>query len=244
MMWAAKGEVKTSSQRAQEPVVDTISEVEATSEVEAPSESEELAQLLGAEPSEVAKFAAQLLERTGAYSVLCPGCGTGECSAFLARRGFRVTAFDVSEHTSRRVTRTADLLGVQVECFSDDIITPRRVLPQFDAIFSHNTLHQLRPSQRRALLRSCTRLLRLGGILVVSVLSMEDERYGYGREIEEDTFDSGSGDSIHFYSAPELHNELGEFFEVTQIEEMEETHLTFGGKQRYRLLVATAVKMD
>ena len=32
-------------------------------------------------------------------------------------------------------------------------------------------------------------LVALGGILVISVLSMEDERYGYGREIEEDTFE-------------------------------------------------------
>ncbi|MCE5239044.1 class I SAM-dependent methyltransferase [bacterium] len=214
------------------------------SDVDATTENEELARLLGGELSEVAKFAAQLLERTGAYSVLCPACGSGECSAFLARRGFRVTAFDVSAHTCRRVTRTAGLLGVQVESFSDDIITPRRELRQFDAIFSHNTLHQMRPSQRHALLRSFYRALRMGGILVVSVLSMEDERYGYGREIEEDTFDSGSGDSIHFYSAPELHTELSEFFEVTQIEEMEETHRTYGGKQHYHLLVATGVKMD
>jgi len=214
------------------------------SETDTATEYEELARLLGAEPSEVAKFAAELLRRTGAYSVLCPGCGTGECSAFLARRGFRVTAFDVSAQTHQRVTRTADRVGVRVECFSDDLIAPRRSLPQFDAIFSHNTLHQMRPSQRRALLRSCYRLLRLGGILVVSVLSMEDERYGYGREIEEDTFDPGNGDSIHFYSAPELHAELSEFFDVMQIEEMEETHLTFGGKQRYRLLVATGVKVD
>jgi len=217
-----------------------MSDVDATVE----NEEEELVRLLGAEPSEVAKFAAHLLQRTGAYSVLCPACGTGECSAFLAHRGFRVTAFDVSIQTCERVTRTADRLGVQIECFSDDLISPRRVLPHFDAIFSHNSLHQLRPSQRRSLLRSFFRLLRLGGILVVSVLSMEDERYGYGREIEEDTFDTGGGDSIHYYSIPELHHELGEFFEVTQIEEMEETHLTFGGRQHYRLLVATAVKLD
>ena len=213
-------------------------------DVEERAEQDELARLLGVELSEVARFAAQLMERTGAYTVLCPGCGGGECSAFFARRGFRVTAFDMSQQTPRRVTRSAELLGVRVEAFSDDIISPRRELRHFDAIFSHNALHQMRPSQRRALLRNFHRALSPGGIRVVSVLSIEDERYGYGREIEEDTFDSGSGDSIHFYSAPELHGELGEFFEVTQIEEMEETHMTFGGKQRYRLLVATAVKMD
>ena len=208
------------------------------------TEQEELARLLGEELSEVAWFAARLLERTGAYSVLCPGCGRGECSAFLARRGFRVTAYDVSERTCALVTRTAELLGVQVDCFSDDMIMPRRDLRHFDAIFSENVLHQMRPSQRRALLRSFHRALRTSGILIVSVLSMEDERYGFGREIEVDTFDGGSGEGIHFYSAPELHAELSEFFEVTQIEEMEETHTHFGGKQRYRLLVATGVKFD
>jgi SAM-dependent methyltransferase len=208
------------------------------------TEQEELAQLLGEELSEVAWFAVRLLERTGAYSVLCPGCGRGECSAFFARRGFRVTAYDASEATLRRVARTAELLGTHVDCFADDLIMPRRELRHFDAIFAHNVLHQLRPSQRRALLRSFHRALRAGGILIVSVLSMEDERYGYGREIEADTFDAGSGEGIHFYSAPELHAELGEFFEVTQIEEMEETQAQFGGRQRYRLLVATGVKFD
>jgi 2-polyprenyl-3-methyl-5-hydroxy-6-metoxy-1,4-benzoquinol methylase len=208
------------------------------------AEQEELVRLLGGELSEVAKFAAHILERTGAYSVLCPGCGAGECSAYLARRGFRVTAYDVSERTISRVTRTARLLGVQVDCFTDDVIMPRRDLRHFDAIFSHNVLHQIRPSQRRALLRQFHRALRSGGILVVSVLSMEDERYGHGRELEEDTFDTGTGEGIHFYSAPELHAELSEFFEVMQIEEMEETHVQFGGKQRYRLLVATGVKFD
>jgi len=208
------------------------------------AEQEELVRLLGAELSEVAKFAAHILERTGAYSVLCPGCGTGECSAYLARRGFRVTAYDVSARTCVRVTRTAELLGVSVECFTDDVIMPRRELRHFDAVFSHNVLHQIRASQRRPLLRHFHRALRSGGILIVSVLSMEDERYGFGRELEEDTFDTGTGEGIHFYSAPELHAELSEFFEVTQIEEMEETYAQFGGKQRYRLLVATGVKFD
>lgn len=205
-------------------------------------EAEEREQQQNAELSEVVKFAIQLLERAGAYTVLCPACGSGEDSVFMARRGFRVTAFDISSWTTRRINRMAERWGASVDSFTDDIISPRRPWRRYDAIFSHNILHQLSALYRRVLLRNFHRALKLGGILIVSVLSDEDERYGYGRQLEPDTFDLGTGEGLHFYSLPELHEELSQFFEVTQIEEMEETHWTYGGKQRYRLLVAAAVK--
>lgn len=207
-------------------------------------ELQQLAETLGAELSEVAQFAAQVLQRAGAYHVLCPACGGGQCSAFLASRGFRVTAYDVSERVICRVNRNAERVGATVECYVDDIIVPRRRLKKYDAIFSHNVLHQVRASQRDCLLRSFYRGLRQGGVLVVSVLSTEDDRYGYGRQVEPDTFEYAPGESLHFYSAGELHEELSRFFEVARVEEMEEVHQTFGGKERYRLLVATALKTD
>lgn len=208
------------------------------------SEAEEVARLLGATLSDVAQLAAQVLRRTGAYSVLCPGCGHGECSAYLARRGFRVTAYDVSERTITRVSRNAELAGVKVECFVDDVVVPQRRLRQYDAVFSHNMLHQVRASQRRALLRGFYQALRHGGILILSVLSADDERYGYGRQIEPNTFEFSPGESLHFYTKYTLEAELAEFFEVAQIEEVEEVHTFHGlGTQRYRLLVATAVKL-
>lgn len=207
-------------------------------------ELEQLAEKLGAELSEVAQFAAQVLQRAGAYQVLCPACGGGHCSAFLASRGFQVTAFDVSERAIGLVNRRAERVGATVECYVDDIIVPRRRLRKYDAIFSHNVLHQVRASQRDCLLRSFYRSLKQGGVLVVSVLSTDDDRYGYGRQVEPDTFEFAVGETLHFYSAAELHEELGRFFEVARVEEMEEVHHTFGGKERYRLLVATALKTD
>jgi 2-polyprenyl-3-methyl-5-hydroxy-6-metoxy-1,4-benzoquinol methylase len=214
-------------------------------ELETPStEEEEIASLLGCEISEVALFAAQVLRRTGAYSVLCPGCGRGECSAYLARSGFSVTAYDSSERTVHRVETTAQRVGVTIEAFVDDVVIPHRRLRKFDAIFSHNMLHQMRSAQRRALLRSYHRSLRQGGVLVLSVLSSDDERYGYGRQVEEDTFEFAMGECLHFYTAHELQEELAHLFEVARVEEMQEVHMQCGrGKENYRLLVATALKV-
>ncbi|MEI6503032.1 MAG: class I SAM-dependent methyltransferase [Armatimonadota bacterium] len=209
------------------------------------SEEQELAVLLGAEISDVALFAAQVLRRTGAYSVLCPGCGRGESSAYLARRGFRVTAYDASRQAVARAGENAERAGVAVDVFVDDVVIPQRRLPLFDAVFAHNILHQVRSAQRRALLRGFHRNLRQGGVLVISVLSAEDERYGYGRQVEEDTFEFAMGENLHFYGAHELHEELGRFFEVARVEDLQEVHNVGGvGKQIYRLLVATALKMD
>ena len=209
------------------------------------TEEEQLAQLLGGRLSEVVRMAGRILERAGAYSVLCPACGPGESSAYLARRGFRVTAYDISERAVAQALTIAEQMGVSVDCFVDDLIVPRRRLRRFDALFASNLLHQMLAPQRQRLLRSFHRALRQGGVLIVSVLSADDERYGYGRPVEEDTFELGLGETIHFYTVPELHEELSRFFQVAHVEDMEEVQEHYVvGKQTYRLLVATALRID
>jgi len=100
-------------------------------------------------------------------------------------------------------------------------------------------------AQRSALLRNFHRSLRQGGVLVVSVLSTEDERYGYGRQVEDNTYEYAMGEHLHFYSPQELHDELSRYFDVARVEEMQEVqHVCGVGRQTYRLLVATALKVD
>lgn len=214
-------------------------------ELETPTtEDEEIAAQLGAELSEVALFAAQILRHAGAYSVLCPGCGQGHASVFFARRGFSVTAYDSSEGAITRTAASAERVGVKIETFVDDVIVPHRRLRQFDALFSHNLLHQVRCQQRRSVLRNYANALRQSGVLIVSVLSAEDERYGYGRQVEADTFESPLGECLHFYNANDLDEELSRHFDVARVLEMREVEATCGeGKQVYRLLVATALKV-
>lgn len=207
-------------------------------------ELEEVARLLGCRPSQVAQLAARVMQHAGVYRVLCPACGSGECSAFLASRGFRVTAYDSSEMAVTCVSRRAERLGARVECFVDDVVMPRRTDGKYDAIYSHNVLHQLRASQRRQLLRSFWRALRRGGVVVLSALSTEDDRYGYGRQVESDTFESGMGETLHFYSPSDLHEEMSEFFDVARVEQMEEVYVSFGGEQRYHLVVAIGLRAE
>lgn len=206
---------------------------------------EEFLELLGGVLPEMAQAAARILERAGAYTVLCPACGWGKVETYLARKGFRVTAYDTSSHTVTRAATVARQCGVQVEVFVDDVVLPRRPLRRFDALYAGDLLSHLLASQRQALLRSCHRALRQGGVLVVSVMSVDDERYGYGRMVEADTFEFGTGESIHFYGAHDLHAELSRHFVVTHIQDVVETQEVPGlGPQTYRMLLAAAQKLD
>ena len=67
-------------------------------------DDEEFLRLVGGHLPEMVQAAARILERAGAYTVLCPACGPGKVGAFLARRGFKVTAFDTSSQTVLRAT--------------------------------------------------------------------------------------------------------------------------------------------
>jgi 2-polyprenyl-3-methyl-5-hydroxy-6-metoxy-1,4-benzoquinol methylase len=206
---------------------------------------EEFLALLGGVLPEMAQVAARILERAGAYSVLCPACGGGKVGTYLARRGFRVTAYDSSAQTVTRAATCARQCGVEVDTFVDDAVMPRRALRRFDALYAGDLLSHLLASQRHTLLRSCHRALRQGGVVVVSVMSVDDERYGYGRMIEPDTFELPLGETLHFYAAHDLHAELSRHFVVTHIQDVVETQELPGlGEQTYRLLLAAAQKVD
>jgi 2-polyprenyl-3-methyl-5-hydroxy-6-metoxy-1,4-benzoquinol methylase len=206
---------------------------------------DEFLRLMGGHLPEMVQAAARILERAGAYTVLCPACGPGQVGAFLARRGFRVTAFDTSSQTVSRATVIARQVGVKVEHFVDDVVVPHRPLRRFDALYAGDLLSHVLASQRQAMLRSCHRALRQGGVLIVTVMSVEDERYGSGRPVEPDTFELPFGETLHFYGAQDLHAELSQLFAVTHMQDLVEMQEHPGlGHQTYRLLLASAQKVD
>ncbi len=214
--------------------------------VEGPDQEQQDTQQAVEEPEdEVLAAVTRVLTQAGAYSVLHPGCGTGRYSRYLAAAGFSVTAFDLMG-LAVRMAATRDLRSdLTIRYLVDDPSLPTRDMGKFDGVFAPNILHLFAFRERQRVLRLLTKHLRPGGVAVVTVLSVHDERYGRGREVEPDTFELLPGQLMHFYSEDELHYELEHHFHVALIESATETETDhFGIKREYAVLLACGLKRD
>lgn len=102
------------------------------------------------------------------YRVLDIGCGEGKDSVFLAKCGYDVTAFDLSEIGLDKAKRLAEHNCVQVKFFKTDILDYRPD-SDFDIIFSSGVLHFVPQAVRRDLCDSLKTHTTIGGINALNV---------------------------------------------------------------------------
>jgi SAM-dependent methyltransferase len=74
----------------------------------------------------------------------------------------------------------------------------------FDAVYDHALLHHLDAADRELAIAEYRRVLRPGGLLVVSALSASDPENGIGPELEPGTFLGADGRLEHFFESDEL----------------------------------------
>lgn len=161
------------------------------------------------------------LRDTAANRVLVAGCGYGRHCAYFARRGFDTTGLDASRtaidlaHEAARV----DGLEIVLACAS----ATRMPFPDasFDAVYDHALLHHLSAEDRERAIAEYRRVLRPNGLLVVSVLSVDDPDFGLGPEMEPGTYHGADGRPEHFFAPDEL-AALLDGFEVDSVIPMSE----------------------
>lgn len=120
--------------------------------------------------------------------VLDLGCGMGRHSIYLKEVGFDVTVCDISEKAVETTKKKFERLGYQLDASVCDM----RELPfknnTFDAVLcvwtaGHGTLQDMKKHAAEML-----RVVKEKGIIFIDYPSIEDERYGIGKEIEANTF--------------------------------------------------------
>ena len=125
------------------------------------------------------------------------GCGYGDNAAELARRGFDVQAFDVSESA---VARATERFGEQVQFRTADAgRTPSAWAGAFDLVTEIYTLQVLPPPLRAKVAAHLGSLLKPGGTLLIICRGRDDtseppaglpwpltrqEIHAFGREVE------------------------------------------------------------
>jgi 2-polyprenyl-3-methyl-5-hydroxy-6-metoxy-1,4-benzoquinol methylase len=103
-------------------------------------------------------------------SVLDLGTGPGTQAMQLARRGFDVTATDISASAIRLAQGKAQAQELGITWQQDDILATR-LTRQFDLIFDRGCFHVLPPERRQEYVSTVANLLKPGGYLFLKCFS-------------------------------------------------------------------------
>jgi SAM-dependent methyltransferase len=117
--------------------------------------------------------AAAALEISLGGDIAVPGCGFGHDAAELARRGFRVTAFDFARPA---IEGAKARYGATVDWRLEDWFTNTE--GPFDLIFDHTCFVAMEPGRREDYLKVCANRLKPSGLWLAILFDETNGRPG------------------------------------------------------------------
>lgn len=115
------------------------------------------------------------------------GCGNGRDSFFFAKNGINVTAIDASNKVIDKLQKIDDFGNVCFIC-DDFVCSPAIFAGQFDYCYSRFSLHAINAEQEDEVIKNVYRVLKPQGQFFIEVRSVNDEIYGLGNKIAENTY--------------------------------------------------------
>jgi 2-polyprenyl-3-methyl-5-hydroxy-6-metoxy-1,4-benzoquinol methylase len=163
--------------------------------------------LFGREPNDYLRSKAPLLPAGG--SVLCVADGEGRNSVWLARQGFKVEAFDISEVGVTKARRLASEAGVSVDHTVADCEQYNWTAQRHDGVVAV-FIQFADPEMRTRLFANIVRSLKPGGVLILQGYTPLQLEYKTG----------GPGQLSHLYTA-DLVREAFKDLQVVELVEYE-----------------------
>lgn len=110
----------------------------------------------------------QMKPPTKPYKILDIGCGEGKNAVFLARNGYNVTAFDISEQGLTKARKLADHFDVEIDFFKADV-RDFRLETEYDIIFSSGVFHYIPYELRQEIVDNLKAHTKKNGIHAINV---------------------------------------------------------------------------
>jgi ubiquinone/menaquinone biosynthesis C-methylase UbiE len=166
-----------------------------------------------------------LLRERGARRVLDLGCGAGRHTVYLAREGFEVHGCDIAENGLAHTREWLAREKLSAELKQGDIAQIPYPDDFFDAAISVYVIYHKTFAEMQRVVAEIHRVLKRGGIALVSLQSKRGWRYGQGKAIETDTFvlDVGADAGMpHHYSDLAEIEKLFAHFAIRRVEQEEQ----------------------
>lgn len=162
----------------------------------------------------VADFA-RLLKARSSQRVLDLGCGTGRHLLYLAREGFEAFGIDISPIGLEHARHWLQEENLSAGLTQGDMAAIPCADDFFDGAISIHVIYHGTLQHMRAAIGEIHRVLKPGGLALLTFQSRRGYRYGCGMELEPHTFvpDTGADASVphHFSDREELEDVLQSF---------------------------------
>lgn len=165
-------------------------------------------EMWGWEPADSAIQTFELFKKYGFQKILVPGFGYGRNARIFCEDGFNVTGIEISETA---VDLAKKHFGDSVKVYHGSVGSMPFDTEFYDGIFSYSLIHLLNANERKKLIFDCYNQLKPDGYMVFVSISKMDFRYGQGKEIGNDTFETFPGLTLFFYDADSIKTDFGNY---------------------------------
>ena len=143
------------------------------------------------------------LDRREVRDVLDLGCGIGRHAVLFAESGFNVTAVDDSQKALDILREKAAEKQVTITCIEDSYTEEKFLEKSFDLVIAYNVLYHGYREDFGKSVQLVYRYLRPGGLFFFTCPTRQDDKYGDGDKVAENTYRSMNsvhpGD-IHYFA--------------------------------------------
>lgn len=188
------------------------------------------------EPYPLVTEFSQLLKERGARRVLDLGCGAGRHLVYLAKEGFDVYGVDISGTALEYTRHWLNQEGLAAELKQSDMTALAYPDGFFDAVISIFVIYHGTVESMTKAIAEIYRVLKAGGLALLTFPSKRSHRYGHGQEIEPGTFIPDIGPDagiLHHYSDREELEDMLKGFAIVKIALVERTEKIDNQERRH-----------
>jgi len=187
-------------------------------------------------PSEESYFLANRWKEAGFNKILDYGCGLGRHSIFFAKKGFDVSAFDLSSYGIEHLKDWARNENLDINAEVADMLQLPYSDDTFDCVFAYHVISHTDTKGMETIVKELKRILKKGGEFYITLCSKETWSYKEANfpKIDENTIvkmDDGPEKGIpHYYVTLDDILSLFKDFSILNVRHVDDCY--FDGNKR------------